>query len=439
MSRTLFSQIKKIVTHCLLWSILFTSAMAPQGAFAQTVNGGAVNPNSGTVNQNTNINIPQESSQRPAPATPARQSQPLTNFEIEDQQAAAFQAGQQGQTEQGVNQALTDLVDSGLACSAAQILGQLLTTAISNAITAVIKGVVGTVIKTVLVPTVPVNTTFDEAGQHTIGDVRARSGSFTLFGIMINVGWDSIAWCIVNAMIEHIANATIEWANSGFNGNPAFLQNPERFFKDLADYQAGTIIRDIAYGVSGGKVNICQPFRVNIAIGLAQSYKGSGQNAIDSRYRGMSCSLSDIQQQKFFGGVNVSVGSRRGGPVQNKGVTWSDWLAVTQTDANNPYGAYILANEALYASVDAKQNELRFEIGLNNGWLNFKKCKEGETDTTKCDTVTPGRLIESQLNQTLGLSKQRLVMADKFDQMITAIVNNLIKIALNEVLGNGNQ
>ncbi len=410
MARTLFSHFKTCTVICLLLALLFVHTFAPQKAWAQT------------------------------PGTTAQAGSGTVNFSIQDQQAAAFQAGQQGQNQSSVENTITNLVESGLACSASQILGQLLTTAISSAITSAISGVVGSVAQSVglLQPTVPVNTKYDEAGQHIVGDVRARSGSFTLFGIMINVGWDAIAWCIVNAMIEHIANATIAWANSGFNGNPAFLQNPERFFRDLADYQAGTIIRDIAYGASGGKVNICQPFRVNIAIGLAESYSGSGQNAIDSRYRGMSCSLSDIQQQKFFGGVNVTTGTRRGGPVQNRGVTWSDWLAVSQTDANNPYGAYILANEALYTSVAAKQNELKFEIGLNNGWLNFKKCKNGETDTTKCDTVTPGRLIESQLNQTLGLSKQRLVMADKFDQMITAIVNNLIKIALNEVLGEGN-
>ncbi|MFM2383688.1 MAG: hypothetical protein RIQ72_260, partial [Candidatus Parcubacteria bacterium] len=305
MTRTLFSHFKTCTVICLLLALLFVHTFAPQKAWAQT-SGTTAQAGSGTV-----------------------------NFGIEDQQAAAFQAGQQGQQGQGAGQAVTDIVGSTLSCSAAQILGQLLTTAISSAITSVISGVVGSVAQSagLTQSTVPTNLKYDEAGQHIVGDVRSKSGSFTMFGIMVNVSWDSIAWCVVNAMIEHIANATIAWANSGFNGNPAFLQNPERFFRDLADYQAGTIIRDIAYGASGGKVNICQPFRVNIAIGLAESYKGSGQNAIDSRYKGMSCSLSDIQQQKFFGGVNVTTGTRRGGPVQNKGVTWSDWLAVSQTDA----------------------------------------------------------------------------------------------------------
>jgi hypothetical protein len=253
-----------------------------------------------------------------------------------------------------------------------------------------------------------------------MGDARARSGSYTFFGIFTNVSWDSVAWCIVNAMIEYIANATIAWANSGFNGNPAFLQNPERFFRELADYEAGRIIRDIAYGASGGKVNVCEPFKISVALNLASSYRGSGNAARDFDYRRMSCSLSDISQNNFFGSDNTNIG-------------WSDWNAVTQHDENNPYGATILATDAVHAAASAKENELKFELTLNNGWLNFKKCKDPK-DTSTCDTTTPGRLIEAQLNSTLDQSKHRLVMAEKFDQMIAAVVNNLIKVALNKVL-----
>lgn len=418
MTRTLISRTKKCIAYGLIGSLVFGATLSPYIALAQA----------------NEPELPQGNGGATADLLP----QQNVNFEIEDPQARAYLQGQQGYNQNTTRQAVTDVVGSGLSCSAAQILGQLLTTAISSAITSVITSAVGTVAENanLIVPTVPTNLKYDEAGQHIVGDVRARSGSFTLFGIMINVSWDSIAWCIVNAMIEYIADATIAWANSGFNGNPAFLQNPERFFRDLADYEAGTIIRDIAYGASGGAVNICEPFRVRIAVGLAESYPGYGRNALNARYRGMSCSLSQIQQNNFFQGVYVTTGPTGSATGARRGISWSDWLAVTQNDANNPYGAYILANEALYSAVSARQNELTFEIGLNNGWLNFKKCKDGETDPSKCDTVTPGRLIESQLNQTLGLSKQRLVMADKFDQMITAIVNNLIKIALNKLLEN---
>lgn len=334
-----------------------------------------------------------------------------------------------------ITDGINNVAQDGLACSGAILLRNVLTSTISNAISGVVQGALGAV------KGIPVNTTFDTSNQHQLGEVRARSGTYTLGGTYIGVGWDSIAWCIVNAMIEHITNSTIAWANSGFNGNPAFIENPGRFFSDLADYQAGKIISDIAYGSSRGRVNICQPFRLTVAIGLAQSYRNDSPSALDQLYDGMSCRLSDITQNNFFGGIRTQIGPSSGGLAGNTVnrasatgfVSWTDWILVTQQDANNPYGAYILANQALYSAVQARESEIRFEVGLNDGWLNFKKCSDPK-DPQTCNTTTPGRLIESSLNQTLGLSKQRLIMANKFDEMITAIVNNLIRVSLNKVL-----
>ncbi len=471
MHPSLFSLPKKLLSIALVAAIVFTSSFGVHGVFAQSDSGGyaagaaggavagsvggssaaastvntgsnnggsqssgSVNPNTGTVNSNSYQNVESGSTSRTGDS--AAQNEGNVNFEIEDKQATTQQKTPEGGTgaNQGntVQEATTDIVAGALTCSAAGLLGNLLSSVISAAISALITAVIGEVAGTVLESaiTVPTNSTFDTSAQHQLGDARARSGGFTIFGIYINFSWDGIAWCIVNAMIEYIANATIAWANSGFNGNPAFIENPERFFKDLADYQAGSIIRDIAYGATGGAVNVCEPFRINIAVGLAQSYQGSGADQRNAQYRNMSCSLSDITQNRFFGGVGVSTGQSG---FNSGSISWNDWIGVTQEDQNNPYGSYILANQVLHSSVSANKNELKFEVGLNNGWLNFKKCTNPD-DPNTCNITTPGRLIESSLNQTLGLSKQRLVMAQKFDQMITAIVNNLIKIALDKVL-----
>lgn len=411
----------------LVAAIVFSTALTPFAVFAQSNNQTPpFGPDSGPDSAPAGELFPQGPNGQNGPAN--------VDFNVTDQQAQTVQSGGNLVEEQEPRGQLTDLAAEGLTCSAATVLGNVLTSAISSAISelvgTIVQDQVSSAVTGVLNDPVPIK----EVGRqldYVKLNTHAEKGVPGPFGIYTNVSWDSIAWCVVNAMIEYIANATIAWANSGFNGNPAFLENPERFFKDLADYQAGTIIRDIAYGATGGAVNVCQPFKVSIAIGLAQSYQGYGQDAINSRYRGMSCRLSDITQNKLFNGVSVGT---TGSSVGHPSLTWTEWSQLTQHDQNNPYGAYILANRALYSAVSARENELRFEIGLNNGWLNFKKCPEGVTDQTKCDTVTPGKLIEAQLNSTLDQSKQRLVMATKFDQMITAIVNNLIKVALNKIL-----
>ncbi len=417
---SLLSFVKKLTILSIIGSILFVTAIEPMQTFAQA--------------------LPENPSQTPPSGSLFPQGGSIENpaFPIEDSQAKTIQSGQSTKSTPERQQQIYDLAVEGLSCSAATILGQVLASAISAALSEIITSVVEDKAKEVVegaikdpVPTLEQPGPLVSKTSRILDNAKlsnhAEKGVAGPFGIYINVSWDSIAWCVVNAMIEHIANATIAWANSGFNGNPAFLENPERFFRDLADYQAGAIIKDIAYGATGGAVNVCQPFKVTIAVGLAQSYPGYGQNALNSQYRGMSCRLSEITQKKLYGGVAA------GAP------TWTEWGQMTQNDQNNPMGAYILANRTLYTTVAAKNNELRLEIGMNNGWLNFKKCPEGEKDPNKCETTTPGRLIEAQLNSTLDQSKQRLVMATKFDQMITAIVNNLIKVALNKILEEANK
>lgn len=427
---------KKTLTVSLIVSILFINAfILPRVAFAQTAGSltpptrtaGTLTPASGA---NAGASAGTKSTLPPGSILPS--SATTGAFQYVDENGMVQTVG--GAVDQGTGGGAAGGASAGgvaggaAQCAVGTLLGNILATSIRNAISNFIGGTVANAAVSIILPRVPVEEK-GQVGQHIVGDARAHSGSYTIGATYTGVSWDAVAWCIVNAMIEQIANSTIAWANSGFNGKPAFIQNPDRFFKSIADKAAGSIIRDIAYGATG--VNVCQPFRVNIAIGLAQNYSGTGGNGGSAW---MTCGLSDITSGRFFGGVTTSVGGSKVSTAARPGnITWDDWISVTQNDKNNPYGATIAANQAFYAGVSRQQNSVQLEVGMNNGWLNFKKCKD-PNDSKTCDIVTPGRLIESQLNSTLDQSKNRLVMAQKFDQMITAIVNNLIKVALNKVL-----
>ncbi len=50
---------------------------------------------------------------------------------------------------------------------------------------------------------------------------------------------------------------------------------------------------------------------------------------------------------------------------------------------------------------------------------------------------TPGKIIQSQIEKRLGLDEDRLVLAKEFDEVVTALVDALIKIALDEILPDG--
>lgn len=379
---------------------------------------------------------------------------------------------------------------SAASCIGSQLLGKLLASTISSAIGSITNlvtdtflGVAGAIIS------VPTN----ELGSVKYDTKRAKEqiqlsnsasvGTSVGFGginALVGVSWDSIAYCIVNSMIDYIARSTIQWAQSGFKGNPSFIQNPGQFFKQLADTEASTFLQSLAYGTIGQ--NICQPFRAQLVLNIARNYTGgaggptqvtgggpsngyttggfngatlpsarvgtSNQNpgnlgttrpttigangaggntlaakSANSTYGG--CSLDQINANlKGFLKGNFSQGG------------WNSWLQLTQVQSNNPYSTYINLSGQLQGAVQQKKDLASVELNWGRGFLSFRKCDEKTAvkDQSKCPITTPGNLIQGQLEKTLGIPKDRLVLAQKFDQVIAVIVDQLISTALNKML-----
>jgi hypothetical protein len=297
-------------------------------------------------------------------------------------------------------------------CIASQLLAQLLQSSVTTAINKV-KGVA--VAAKEMLTRVPITPAGTDDAKNKEADTNARVGTF-FSGFQIGVSWDDIGWCIVNTIIDYVVNSTIQWANSGFKGNPAFVRNPEQFFKQIADREAASFINELAYNTTG--INVCAPFRIVIATGLRGSYSGMNNYG---RYN--SCSLSQMQQSAMQSGKYTIT-------------TPTDWIALTKPE-NNVYYSYIKAGEELDKRINVKRNTATLDLTINRGFLSYKKCKDNtkpESKTNPCDTVTPGNLIADSLSSTLNIPKDRLVSAQKFDQMVDTIVNNLIKIALSRVL-----
>lgn len=318
----------------------------------------------------------------------------------------------EGSTSGGGNSAGKSIVGGAGTCLASSIL--------SGAVSGVIKSAIGALsnLGTTITDKLTKVSTSDSTQQDKTEIQKQAHSGFTIpyVNVLVGVSWDGIAWCIANSLIEYVANSTIEWANTGFNGSPSFISNMDNFLEDLADQEAGNFINSIARGATNGEVNLCSNFRVSISTGLSNYYSRSNYN------RTSSCSLSSVIKN-IDGFMN--------GNFEEGG--WEGWFSMTQNANNNRIGATILATDELYSRISAKNNTLKLELGLNNGFLNYKKCTNPK-DPKSCKTVTPGAVIQSSLEKSLNLPKDRLVLAQKFDQVISAVVDNLIKVALNEVL-----
>ncbi len=319
-------------------------------------------------------------------------------------------------------------------CGAGQLLSNIITSSVSKAIGNKVQDIAGTLTM------VPVSEQ-GSVGENIKAQTSASVGTVGLGGILMSPGWNAAAYCIVNAMISYIADSTIQWINTGFNGNPAFLQNPDLFFKQLADEEAAAFIQNLAYGVSGG-TNVCGVLKEAMVISTLSQYGygygsqnydpygyqtgGYVNKGISNGFLGCSFDQNPNQYNNFVQGNFIQGGG------------WNSWFNLTQTPQGNPFDTAFRVKDDIANKILTSRNSQMRDLNWNNGFLNYTTCTNNKNnkDTNKqdCKTVTPGRVIEGQLESTLNIPKERLVLAEKFDQVVTALVNQLITQAIGKVL-----
>jgi len=230
---------------------------------------------------------------------------------------------------------------------------------------------------------------------------------------------DPIAYAIAKTAIHGITNSIVNWINSGFQGNPAFITDLRGFLLDLADAQTANFIEGTALEL------LCSPWRTNIKIALSLPSAGFRED--------VRCTLSDIvaNMDDFING-DFSQGG------------WAGWIELTTVPQNNPYGAYLMASAELDRRISSTQAEEMKLLDWGNGFLSYKKCEEGQQPTTpgggpgapvNCKIVTPGSVIESQLANVLGSGVRQLELADEFNEIVSALLNQLIEQAMGGLGG----
>jgi len=226
---------------------------------------------------------------------------------------------------------------------------------------------------------------------------------YSILGVPILPGVNSIAYCLVNATIAGIADSTIVWIQSGFEGKPAFVDDPTKLFQDIAEYELSGFLENLGGGF------LCEQFEPYVKLGLVNSYT----EGYSTQGR---CTLDQVQGNidSFLSGDSFD---------------YDTWFSMTQNPANNPYGSYLMAKDQAQNEIEAGIGPLKLELEWGNGFLPWKGAK-GTVNEGK--TITTGQMIEAQLQEHLGIVPERLVLAEKFDQVVSELVNQLIKTALNE-------
>ena len=229
---------------------------------------------------------------------------------------------------------------------------------------------------------------------------------------------DAIVWGIVNRLIEEMSYSIINWINSGFQGNPAFVTDFDRFLADIADERIGVFIEGSSLAF------LCKPLDIKFSLALKTAMPFEKE---------VECTLSDI-----VGNINDFIDGDFG-----KG-GWDGWMELTMRPKNNRYGAYLSSAAELEAKIQFSQFEEGKVVEFGSGFLSFEKCEEGPQPTTpgggpgapiNCEIQTPGSVIQTQLNKTLGLSTDRHLIADEINEIIGALIGQLLKKVMTGIQG----
>lgn len=244
---------------------------------------------------------------------------------------------------------------------------------------------------------------------------------------------DTLAWTLGKIAVQSITRSTVNWINSGFNGSPAFVTDLQQNLNVLSDTVANNFFQQLNQAtISATGFNLTSPFQDQITQQLRENYyKATGSLLGGNQY---DLSNQSSNPQAFLGG-NFSQGG------------FNAFFSANSNPANNPFGAYQLANTALWNQIGAATQNRKLEYQTGKGFLSWRgNCSNSSnsngaaaaalTKTEPCygsPIKTPGSVIEAQLENQLGSGVQQLNLANSMNEIVGALFSQLV----NQVLGGG--
>jgi len=260
---------------------------------------------------------------------------------------------------------------------------------------------------------------------------------------------DTAAWLIAKGVLAAMTQSIVNWINSGLEGNPTFVQNPQQFFGDAANQAGGVFIQQL------GLTRLCSSSwlpRLKLALQYNMPY-----------LQRMQCTPEMVATNI----ENFTNDFTNGG--------WDSWLSMTAYPQNNIWGAYFESSDELARRQAAAASRAQMEVSWGQGFVSLKECEGGGFDQeTTCDTIcanstenyddiddcfnecmademsttelcdltggqmqntTPGNLIAEQITTALGSPFRQLEIADEIEEMLGAIFNALVNQLISTGLG----
>lgn len=238
---------------------------------------------------------------------------------------------------------------------------------------------------------------------------------------------NGLAWTVAKMTIQSLTRSTVNWINSGFEGSPAFVSDLNENLKYLGDAVAEDFLSNLDRTVVDTTgFSIRSPFQDQLNQKLREEY----YRTTDSWGLGYNLNQTSRDPKAFLDG-----NFREGG--------FNAYFSASQNPANNPFGAYRLASNALWSQIDAEAQKRKAELDWGRGFGSWRgKCNapassNGAVSLSKAEKCpfskirTPGSVIEDQLANSLGSGIRQLELADSINEIVGALIGQMV----NQVLG----
>jgi hypothetical protein len=285
-----------------------------------------------------------------------------------------------------------------------------------------------------------------------------------------------LANTIAKTALQQITVSVVNWINSGFNGSPSFVTNANLFFANVANQAAGQFIQGSALSF------LCSPFQLQIKIAVAQSY--ANQGASSCTLTGVINNVTNFMNGDFSSGGWAGMLSFTGTPTNNPygayayasiGLQTAVNTAVSQQQNQLNQGRGFLSFQQQqnctiqntppstnpnttvttvtlpYNSNSSGNGTVLVSTGLtggSNGAIPTRSVTQiqqasevdpnlqgpglGQNLYQVCNlvTTTPGSVIAGSIDKTLGLGADQLNLAKDFDDIVSALMSQLMTRAL---------
>lgn len=272
--------------------------------------------------------------------------------------------------------------------------------------------------------------------------------------------FDGIAITLAKNQLTSMARSTMNWVNSGYGGNPFFVQNMQNLTYNIEKNVVETGI-DVLLAP-----NNVSPYASDFARSTIVS---QGIMSNSSRFLGgLKSDLGNFitDPSSYYSNTSLNAANdtrttlQKAQDINNAFANdfslggWSGWLALTQRESNNPLGYNMMATQYLSDMQSQAVSNTRAEISQNNGFMSQKECflwdnydsngklitdKYGIISTSasqlnkndKCDlngwkVTTPGSLIKDKVTTYLNSPERQLELVKTINDSLNALFSVLI-------------